>query len=307
MLTRSQSSPYGPLLDALRGVVWPARRTATAALPGTHPSRLRGSAPELSEYRPYRQGDDPRRLDWKLLARSDRAYVRLAEDRSVRTTVILVDATASMAYPAESLGKWRRAKELAVGLAAVAQRSGDPAGIVAVAGGGVVRVRARARRDVVAEIARALDAIAPKGSASLAPALAGLSPSVRLAVVSDFLGDVPEGVDASAAPLVRSAREIAAAGGEVHAIHVVADEELAIPDSAALVVDPEDDTVRRPLSPAAGIEYARRFAAWRGALADAWVGDGLTYSMVTTGESAARAVRRVALASRSAEHAEPRT
>jgi putative copper resistance protein D len=39
---------------------------------------MRGVAAEFSEYRPYRQGDEPRRIDWKLYARSGRAFVRLA-------------------------------------------------------------------------------------------------------------------------------------------------------------------------------------------------------------------------------------
>src|SRR6476646_8024214 len=97
------------LLDAIRGVKWPALRPVAGALPGAHHSRLRGAAPELSEYRVYRQGDDPKRIDWRLLARSDRAYIRLAEDRSTVSTLLVVDATASMAYPERSLGKWRAA------------------------------------------------------------------------------------------------------------------------------------------------------------------------------------------------------
>ncbi len=97
----------GSLLDAIRGVKWPALRPIGGALPGAHHSRLRGSAPELSEYRVYRQGDDPKRIDWRLLARSDRAYIRLAEDRSIVSTLIVVDATASMAFPVDTLGKWK--------------------------------------------------------------------------------------------------------------------------------------------------------------------------------------------------------
>src|SRR5687767_16014084 len=90
---------YGPLLEALRGVQWPSRRPVGGALPGTHQSRLRGSAPELSEYRPYRQGDDPRRLDWRLLARSDRAFIRLSSDRAVLPTMLVLDASASIDFP----------------------------------------------------------------------------------------------------------------------------------------------------------------------------------------------------------------
>ena len=136
----------GSLLDGIRGVKWPALRPVGGALPGAHHSRLRGSAPELSEYRVYRQGDDPKRIDWRLLARSDRAYIRLAEDRSIVSTVIVVDATASMAFPVDTLGKWRAACDIAIGLAAVAHASRDPVGLVIVGGDGVRQLPPRTRR-----------------------------------------------------------------------------------------------------------------------------------------------------------------
>src|SRR5688572_28206370 len=161
---RQDAETRGSLLDAIRGVKWPALRAAAAALPGAHHSRLRGAAPELSEYRVYRQGDDPKRIDWRLLARSDRAYIRLAEDRSVVPTLIVVDGTASMAFPPRTLAKWRTACDLAIGLAAVAHASRDPVGIVIVSGGGMRRLPPRTRRGVVGEIARALDGEAPAGS-----------------------------------------------------------------------------------------------------------------------------------------------
>jgi uncharacterized protein (DUF58 family) len=68
--------------------------------------------------RRYRQGDDPRQLDWRLLARSDRAYVRLTDDRIVRPTWLVLDASASMAFPSAEAadGKWGMARALAVGL-----------------------------------------------------------------------------------------------------------------------------------------------------------------------------------------------
>src|SRR5690242_16011232 len=160
---------YGALLDALRGVTWPARRSIRGPAAGTHRSRQRGVSPEFTEYRPYRQGDDPRRIDWKLLARSDRAYVRLATDRALLPTTIVVDASASMAFPEETLGKWRLASDVALALAAVAQGQGDPIGVVVASVRGAERVATRARRDVLGEIARVLGAVTPNGSPSLAP------------------------------------------------------------------------------------------------------------------------------------------
>jgi uncharacterized protein (DUF58 family) len=149
--------PYGALLEAVRGVRWPARRPLAGGSPGAHPARTRGMAPEFAEYRPYRQGDDPRRLDWRLLGRSDRAFIRLAPDRAVIATLIAVDASASMAFA----GKWAMACQLAVGCAAVGHGGGDPVGLAVAAGGGISRLAPRTRRDVVAEIARALETITP--------------------------------------------------------------------------------------------------------------------------------------------------
>ena len=138
---------YGPLLDALRGVRWPARRAVAAAAAGTHRSRQRGTAGEFAEYRLYRQGDDPRALDWKLLGRSDRAFVRLSDDRSVLPTWIVLDGSASMAFPdGGPTSKWRAACAVAVGLAMVAQASGDPVGVLALHEGGVWRLPPRSRR-----------------------------------------------------------------------------------------------------------------------------------------------------------------
>jgi uncharacterized protein (DUF58 family) len=283
---RAGSETRGSLLDAIRGVKWPALRPVAGALPGAHHSRLRGTAPELSEYRVYRQGDDPKRIDWRLLARSDRAYIRLAEDRSVVSTLIVLDATASMAFPPRSLGKWRTAGDIAVGLAAVAHAGRDPVGLVIVGGRGTRQLSPRTRRGIVGEIARAVDVAVPDGTAPIASALAGIRSRARIAIVSDFLGDADQ--------LRRRAGEIAAAGGEVHAIHVVAEEELDPPGRSMLAVDPEDDTIARPFVPEARAAYLARFAAWRAELAAAWRGQGLSYTMAVTSEVASRIVRRVA-------------
>src|SRR5688500_12077207 len=177
------------LFDSLRGLSWPSRRRALGSLPGTHRSWLRGTAPELSEYRLYRQGDDPRQLDWKLLARSDRAYIRLAEDRSLLSTWFVVDASASMKFPEETRAKWTLAGDLTLGLASVALAAGDPVGLLVAHPAPPPRTPPRSRRGTLGEMAATLAAIEPAGSIPLAPLLADARPGVRLVVISDFLGD----------------------------------------------------------------------------------------------------------------------
>lgn len=273
----------GDVLDALRGARWPADQLVPGGSAGTHRARTRGTSVEFAEYRGYRQGDDVRRLDWKLLARTDRAYVRLTEDHALLPTTVIVDASASMAYPEDTHAKWTHAARVAVGLAAVAHATGDPVGL-RITGGRVLPPRMR--QGVVGDISRALADATPAGGSGLAPLLTDLRG--RVAIVSDFLGD---------ADATRSlARAIRAQGGVVYAVHVVDAEELDPPRAAALVADPEAPAVRRPLVLATRTVYQQNFARWRRALADDWRRAGARYTLTVSGsggEPAARAVRRI--------------
>jgi len=281
---------YGALLDAVRGVHWQARRAVASPMAGTHHSKLRGTSAEFTEYRLYRQGDDPRRIDWRLLGRSDRAYIRLATDRAILPTMLVLDASASMAFPVATRAKWRRAQEIAIGLAAVVHADGDPVGVAVRDDRGLDRlVPPRTRRGVVGEIARVIDAAQPAGADPLAPRLAALR-SARIAVITDLLGDADE--------LLRAARVHLAAGGEVHLIHIVAREELEPPRRPILAADPEQPALQRLLVDSTRRAYEDAFGEWRAEMARRWRAAGAVYIEVVTDEPAPHAVRRIAEAPR---------
>jgi len=273
------------LYDSLRGLSWPARRRTVGSLPGAHRSRLRGTAPELSEYRLYRQGDDPRQLDWKLLARSDRAYIRLAEDRSLLATWFVVDASASMAFPEDTKAKWKLAVDITLGLASVALAAGDPVGLLVAHRAPPARTPARARRGTLSAMASALQAVEPADGAALAPLLSDARPGVRIVVISDFLGDEEQTRTAASALL--------AVNCDVHAVHIVAREELDPSAQAIRAMDPEDNSITRAFDEAMRPRYIANFAEWRRRVATAWRHVGATWTVVTTGEDPALAVRRV--------------
>ncbi len=286
------TTSYGPLLDALRGVRWPARRAVSAALPGAHRSRQRGTSGEFTEYRLYRQGDDPKQLDWKLLGRSDRAFVRLTDDRALVSTWLVVDGSLSMAFPDERTAlpgappnKWRTARSLAIGLGAVANASSDPVGVLTVSGEGTTHISARTRRGTIGEIARALDALRCGGSAPLAPLLTMTPMTARIVVISDLLGDL----DA----LIRTAAQRTAAGAIVECVHVVAAEEISLPSGAYLARDPEQPDVERVLEHRAIATYRERFAAFRADAARRWRAAGAGYTEVRTDAPLPRRVRQI--------------
>ncbi len=120
----------------LRGLKLRARRAAGSAS-GVHSSRNRGTGLEFAQHRAYAPGDEPRMVDWKLYARSDKVFVREAERESPLTLWILLDASGSMGQADAARPDWSRldaAKALAAGLAEMALAGGDRFGWVTLAG-----------------------------------------------------------------------------------------------------------------------------------------------------------------------------
>jgi uncharacterized protein (DUF58 family) len=275
---------FAPVLEAVRGLGWAARRRARAAIPGPHVAMTHRASAELAEYRPYRQGDDPGRIDWKLVARTDRVYVRLSPDRSLLPTVVVLDASASMAFPADSVEKWHFAAQLALGLAAIARAGGDPVGLLVVREGGASWIAPRTRRSVLDEMIRAIEPV-PVGSGAMAPALAPLvRRAARLAIVSDFLGD--------ADALLGQVQQFVARGGDAFALHVVHRLELDPERKTLLCADPENADLRRPLSAGTRAGYLNAFAEWRASLATSWRGAGVHYAQSVPGAASLRQVMR---------------
>jgi len=120
----------------LQGLKLRARRAAGSAS-GIHASRNRGAGLEFAQHRAYEPGDEPRLVDWKLYARSDRLFVREAERESPLTLWILLDASGSMGQADGARPDWTRldaAKALAAGLAQMALAGGDSFGWATLAG-----------------------------------------------------------------------------------------------------------------------------------------------------------------------------
>ncbi len=274
---------YGALLDALRGVRWMARLRPRTTNVGAHTAKRIGPNVEVTEYRPYRQGDDPRRLDWKLLARTDRAYVRLAPDIATSPTLIVLDGSASMGAAVGGETKWRQARMLCVGLAAVGRGAGDPVGLVIARASGARRLAPRARGDVVREMIRVVDAVEVDGVAAVAPMLDGMRGIERVVIISDLLGD--------ADALLQRGASLIARGVEVIVVHLVSRAELSLGVERAVAVDPEDEALRRPLSKSAHRAYEASFAAFRASMRNRWLATGARYVEIVDDQPPADAVR----------------
>src|SRR6185503_12402219 len=95
----------------------------------------------------YRAGDDLRRLDWKLYARTDRLFLRIADDHAALRTALVLDASASMRFPKDGYSKWNHATRIAIALSAIAIGDGDAIAIDVPTREGIRRVGPSRRRD----------------------------------------------------------------------------------------------------------------------------------------------------------------
>lgn len=162
------------LLAATHALALEARRLVAGALPGAHRSRQPGLAREFSQYRPYQPGDEPRHIDWKLYARSDRYFLRESEIDTRLTVSLVVDATGSMAHRgavAEGPTKWTLAQRLAAALARLAERQGDALSLHVVTGGQVWTTLTDGRYQPFERLLRGLVAAEPAGRWPTDPAV----------------------------------------------------------------------------------------------------------------------------------------
>ncbi|HSV16617.1 MAG TPA: DUF58 domain-containing protein [Tepidisphaeraceae bacterium] len=86
------------LVERLNHMQLTARSVVQGSTSGLHKSLLKGASVEFRQHRPYVPGDEPRRLDWRLLARTDRPFVKEYDEETNLRCVIVLDRSGSMAY-----------------------------------------------------------------------------------------------------------------------------------------------------------------------------------------------------------------
>lgn len=108
-----------------------ARTVVEGFTTGLHASPHKGFSVEFRQHRPYVQGDEIRRLDWKIFGRSDRFYIReYDEETNLRATIVL-DASGSMNYRGtKGISKFDYARKLAASLAYLLMSQQDAVGLI---------------------------------------------------------------------------------------------------------------------------------------------------------------------------------
>jgi len=263
----------GPLSAAsLRALELAVGRRVDGLLAGDYRSAFAGVGTELWQVRPYEPGDDVRRIEWNVTARTSIPHVRVELAERVLVTWLVLDASASMAFGTGERRKADVAEGVAVAVGYAATRRGNRLGTIAFGSEPQVE-RPRQGRRALLETLRLLRELPPSGGGSLRDALE-LTDRVAtqralVIVVSDFRGPIDW-----RAPLLRLAGR-----HTVLAIEVRDPREQELADVGELrLVDPETgrqlrvDTSDRRLRERFSAAAAEERRALQASLATAGVG-----------------------------------
>src|SRR3954465_4544931 len=104
------------LVERLNQLQLTARSVVEGSTVGLHRTPLKGASVEFRQHRSYVPGDEPRRLDWRVLGRTDRPYVREYEEETNLRCVMMLDRSGSMSYGSLGESKFDFAAKLTASL-----------------------------------------------------------------------------------------------------------------------------------------------------------------------------------------------
>src|SRR6266498_1902377 len=127
---RDESSVDPKALMSIRNLELRARVVVEGFWSGLHRSPYHGFSVEFTEYRQYTEGDDPRYVDWRVFARSDRYFIKKFEDETNLRCYLLADNSRSMGFGSLTYTKAEYAATLAATLAYFLYLQGDAVGLL---------------------------------------------------------------------------------------------------------------------------------------------------------------------------------
>lgn len=220
-----------------------ARHVVEGFITGLHHSPHFGMSVDFAEHRPYMPGDDIRRIDWRVYARTDRHYIKQFEADTNTDFTIVLDTSASMGFSAGGLSKFDYARYLAACLLYMSSRQRDRVGLALFAGTQLTRIPPGAKHLDLA--LHELDRARTAGTGALLPPLRKLSEHMRrrgiVAVISDFYEDPPTVSDA--------VRQLRQRGNDVIVFHVLDRAELEFPYEDAMTVLDLESGEKLPVVP----------------------------------------------------------
>lgn len=254
-----------------------ARNVVDGFINGLHRAPYLGLSLDFAEHRAYMPGDDIRRIDWRLYARTDRYHVKEFEADTNANFVVLLDTSASMGYGSGSVSKFDYARFLAASLAYFSHDQRDRVGLVTFAEdiGEYVPCSAKHMDVLLHTVARAK----PAGGSGLSASLRKVNELLRrrgiVVLISDLYADAEE--------IVSAVSPLRYRGHDVIVFHILDPAEIDLPFDQPLNIEDLETGDRLPVVPAQLRErYRELVAAHSAALEKGLTDQRIDYALLNT-------------------------
>lgn len=151
------------IIHTVSGLSLIAKIIVEGYLNGINHSTRIGYGMEFSQYRPYERGDDLRLLDWKMVARSGRYYIKQSEIETNVSIKFILDASKSMLHQEGELTKMDYAKVLIASLSYLSQKQSDAVGLFALNENKLVSLQSKIQKQHFSRLLSELIDIQPEG------------------------------------------------------------------------------------------------------------------------------------------------
>ena len=258
-----------------------ARFIVEGYMAGEHKSPYRGFAIEFAQHREYTHGDDPRHLDWKVLGRTDRYYIKQYEQETNYVGHLLLDGSESMKYGSGKLSKLQYGKVMAACLAYLILHQRDAAALALFD----TEVREYSpRSDNLATIHKLMARLAayePRGQTQIGTVLHDMARQLRrkgiVIIISDFFDDEQQ--------VLEGIQHLRFGGSEVVAFHLMDPYELEFPFTGLVEFEGLEQFPRILTRPAEiRKSYLQEVAAFRQRLQDGCERNQCHYTLVNTAQ-----------------------
>jgi len=265
----SQISPTpgaGPAVTAGKGFLSPdilarinslelvARTVVEGFIAGLHRSPYLGFSTDFAEHRQYMPGDDIRHLDWKLLARTDRMYIKKYQGDTNTQIHLLLDASASMGFASAGITKLQYAQYLASSLAYLGVRQHDAVGFTAFDEQVVEHAAPSTRSGQLRTVLGILERLGASRGTALIDQLHRTAELIKrrgvVVLISDLYVDRDE--------LLRGLEHLRFRGNEVIVFHILDRQELEFEfDESVVLEDSESEDQLHVIPEVVRAEYIR--------------------------------------------------
>jgi uncharacterized protein (DUF58 family) len=183
------------VIAQLANIELKARLVVEGFITGLHRSPYHGFSVEFAEHKQYSTGDELRRIDWKVYARTDRYFVKQFEEETNLRSMLAVDTSGSMKFQSKNrISKFEYAIYLAAALSVLLVKQRDAVGLALYDTKVHKYLPPSSRQSYIHEILKALAATEPANETGTAAALDSLAERINrrglVIVMSDFFDDV---------------------------------------------------------------------------------------------------------------------